>query len=497
MATWYFYQKRHLKATSTAKRQIVLKSLGIHGASATDKRFIGFFHPYCNAGGGGERVLWTAVAFVQRTEPHAISVIYSGDKGVTKHDIIDKVKARFDIALDPRTLHFVFLEYRNLVEDSTWPRFTLIGQSIGSMYLGWEAMSKFTPDIFIDTMGYAFTFYLIRPLVGIPIGAYVHYPVITMEMMRRVRSRQAWHTNSNTVSSSWVLSKGKQIYYNIFMFYYSRALFNASFIMVNSTWTKEHLDAVLEYGMQDSWVKTLHLGLCKTFFLLSFGEADDVSRPTTRIVYPPCDTKRMSTFPLAGRHRVIMSLAQFRPEKDHAAQLHSLNELFRIHPEYRRGDLAVKLILIGSSRNADDATRIQNLQDLANELGIEANVEFKVNVPYPVLLENLSQASIGLSTMVDEHFGINVVEFMAAGLIPVVHASAGPLKDIVVPRDGYHCTTPETFAQKLHAVLSLSPEQDLAMRERARAHATEVFSEKEFELGWYCGGWKEWREKLR
>lgn len=24
------------------------------------KTFIGFFHPYCNAGGGGERVLWVA-----------------------------------------------------------------------------------------------------------------------------------------------------------------------------------------------------------------------------------------------------------------------------------------------------------------------------------------------------------------------------------------------------------------------------------------------------
>ena len=56
--------------------------------------------------------------------------------------------------------------------------------------------------------------------------------------------------------------------------------------------------------------------------------------------------------------------------------------------------------------------------------------------------------------MVDEHFGINIVEFMvrqnrpdpfilgsnqlvkAAGAIPVTHASGGPLKDIVVPVDG-------------------------------------------------------------
>ena len=75
------------------------------------------------------------------------------------------------------------------------------------------------------------------------------------------------------------------------------------------------------------------------------------------------------------------------------------------------------------------------------------------------MLARLSKASIGMNTMVDEHFGINVVEYMvrpppwffflfhsqfvlfltkAAGVIPVVHASAGPLNDIVVPFNGGH-----------------------------------------------------------
>ena len=28
-------------------------------------RTIGFFHPFCNSGGGGERVLWSAVKAIQ------------------------------------------------------------------------------------------------------------------------------------------------------------------------------------------------------------------------------------------------------------------------------------------------------------------------------------------------------------------------------------------------------------------------------------------------
>ena len=35
-----------------------------------------------------------------------------------------------------------------------------------------------------------------------------------------------------------------------------------------------------------------------------------------------------------------------------------------------------------------------------------------MNAPYPRILDLLSQASVGLNTMIDEHFGINVVEFM-------------------------------------------------------------------------------------
>ena len=59
------------------------------------------------------------------------------------------LQARFDIELSPKTLHFVFLKSRHLVEDSAWPRFTLLGQSLGSMYLAWEAMSYLIPDLFI------------------------------------------------------------------------------------------------------------------------------------------------------------------------------------------------------------------------------------------------------------------------------------------------------------------------------------------------------------
>jgi alpha-1,2-mannosyltransferase len=40
---------------------------------------------------------------------------------------------------------------------------------------------------------------------------------------------------------------------------------------------------------------------------------------------------------------------------------------------------------------------------------------------------------VGLHTMWNEHFGIGVVEMLAAGLVTVAHDSAGPQMDIVKP----------------------------------------------------------------
>lgn len=49
-------------------------------------------------------------------------------------------------------------------------------------------------------------------------------------------------------------------------------------------------------------------------------------------------------------------------------------------------------------------------------------------------LENyLREASVGIHTMWNEHFGISVVEMMAAGLVVVAHDSGGPRMDIVTP----------------------------------------------------------------
>ena len=57
---------------------------------------------------------------------------------------------------------------------------------------------------------------------------------------------------------------------------------------------------------------------------------------------------------------------------------------------------------------------------------------------------------------------------------------------------GFHAKDPESFAQAVHEVISMSDGEQVAIRERARRWATITFSEEAFERGWTQSGWAQW-----
>ncbi|KAK3833815.1 MAG: hypothetical protein JOS17DRAFT_682804 [Linnemannia elongata] len=421
----------------------------------------GFFHPYCNAGGGGERVLWTAIRDIQQKYPHVVSVVYTGDKDVNKQDILERVRTRFNINLDPSLVGFEFLKKRFWIEDAKWPRFTLIGQSIGSIILGWEALKCVVPDIWIDTMGYAFTYPAARLFGGCQVVAYVHYPTISSDMIGRVASRESGYNNANEVAKSSFYTVLKLVYYRLFALIYAPVGKLCHTVMTNSSWTKGHIDSL--WGIKST------------------------------VVYPPCDTEAFKDFPLRDRERIVVSVAQFRPEKGHALQLDAMAQLLKDHPEYRQnaGGLeknpkAVQLVMVGSARDESDNNRIKQLKEKAAQLGITDNVTFVINASFSELQAWLARSKIGIHAMLDEHFGIGVVEYMAAGLVPVAHNSAGPKMDIVRPYNneptGYLASTPQEFADAIEKVLSAG-DSTIDMQLRARDSVQERFSEKVFGEG--------------
>ncbi|CAO2658742.1 Nn.00g064650.m01.CDS01 [Neocucurbitaria sp. VM-36] len=431
---------------------------------------VGFFHPFCNAGGGGERVLWAAIRATQKRWPEAVCVVYTGDHDVDKNAILKRVKERFNIQLHPPTVHFLYLTTRHWVLASTWPRFTLLGQSLGSLILAYDAFKLLVPDIFIDTMGYAFSLGLSSfCFPTVPTGAYVHYPTISTDMLD---SLQAGGQGVNAGAGEGYRGLVKKEYWQLFAKLYSKVGSTIDVVMTNSTWTQSHIKALWEpYRIKRS-------------------KNDEID-----VVFPPVAVEEVSeaveVSEASEKHRgpYILYIAQFRPEKNHQLILEAFASFLHSNSKpVTYNNKTPKLVLIGSVRNShDDAKRVYKLRLLAHELKIEDNVEFICDAPWPQMLEWMRKASVGVNGMWNEHFGIGVVEYQAAGLISVVNDSGGPKLDIVVKVDGkptgFHATTVDQYAEGFRKALALSPQETLAMRHRARKSA-ERFTDRGFADKW-------------
>ncbi|XP_039139856.1 GDP-Man:Man(3)GlcNAc(2)-PP-Dol alpha-1,2-mannosyltransferase [Dioscorea cayenensis subsp. rotundata] len=435
----------------SALLSILVFSVGVAVISGrrSRRRAVGFFHPFTNDGGGGERVLWCAVRAVQEERSDLDCAVYTGDEA-SPESLAARALDRFGVRL-LRPLIVVRLSKRKWVEEKTYPHFTMIGQSLGSMYLSWEAIRKFTPYFYFDTSGYAFTYPIAR-LFGCKVICYTHYPTISTDMLSRVRHRSSMYNNDPLIATSIWLSWGKIIYYTIFSWLYGMVGSCAHLAMVNSSWTRAHIEELWK-----------------------------IPKRTMR-VYPPCDTSALQVLPLerSGKTPTFISVAQFRPEKAHAVQLEAFSlAVQRLDSSMPRP----KLQFVGSCRNKEDKERLQKLKDRASELNMEELVEFHRDVSYRDLIRLLGGAIAGLHSMIDEHFGISVVEYMAAGAIPIAHNSAGPKMDIVADEDGHQtgflASDTEGYAEAILKILKMSETERLTIAAAARKRA-QKFSEKKF-----------------
>lgn len=429
---------------------LTITSREIINGRKTRQRAVGFFHPYTNDGGGGERVLWCAVKAIQEESPDLDCVIYTGDHDSSSESLMSRALDRFGVQLltPPKVVH---LYKRKWIEETSYPRFTMIGQSFGSVYLSWEALCKFTPLYYFDTSGYAFTYPVAR-LFGCKVICYTHYPTISLDMISRVRDRNSMYNNDASIARSGWLSWCKMIYYTLFSWMYGFVGSCALLAMVNSSWTQSHIEKL--------W------------------------RIPSRIkrVYPPCDTSGLQVLPLErpATTPIFISVAQFRPEKAHPLQL----EAFSLAIRRLDADMPRPILqFVGSCRNKFDEDRLQKLQDKAVELNVDGDVQFYKNVMYRDLVRLLGGAVAGMHSMVDEHFGISVVEYMAAGAVPIAHNSAGPKMDIVLEEDGqqtgFLAQNVDEYAEAILKVLRMPETERLKIAAAARKRAGR-FSEQRF-----------------
>lgn len=423
---------------------------------------VAFLHPECLNGGGGERVLWIALLAVRAALPDAeIALCAPWPPGQAADDSVraarDRVSAQFHIDVPDFTP--VRVSWAALTDAARYPRFTMLLQAAGAVALGVEAYLACDADVFVDTANQVFSLVPAK-LLGAVTMTYIHYPTISSDMLEVVRDGKAKFNNSGAIARSSLLSHGKLYYYRAFAALYSVAGRAADVRMVNSSWTRAHIARIWSHVPVD--------GL--------------------QTIFPPCDAALLASLKADGSKRsqgLIVSVGQFRPEKNHALQLEVMHKL--VHDkEYASSWLGTemprpKLIMVGGARHAADKARVRALCDARSALGLEGVVELRANASWDELLELLACARAGLHTMEDEHFGISVVELQAAGVIPVAHRSGGVALDIIDDGvSGFLADDVDEYARRLHQVLAGSGGVDCAqIRETARQRVSR-FSDDAF-----------------
>jgi alpha-1,2-mannosyltransferase len=421
---------------------------------------IAFFHPFCNAGGGGERVLFAAILATQHQYPRALCVVYTGDHDASRDQILLNARNRFNIDLNPARVVFLYLTTREFVLANKWPYFTLLGQSFGSLILGWDALNLLAPDIYIDTMGYAFTLALCKWLFPrVPTAAYVHYPTISTDMLHSLKAADGTGQGLNAGAGKGLRGQVKQFYWQLFAKLYSRVGGSVDIVMTNSSWTQNHISSL--WGPS----RARHQPPAK--------ESSTTSSPSPRpitVIYPPCAVSELqSKIPVdaaseaTSRTNNILYIAQFRPEKQHAEIIDAFHLFLRNVHANTPVATRPRLVLVGSVRDDADEKRVYKLRLHAQE--VKDSVDFVVNAKWPQILNYLASSAVGVNGMWNEHFGIGVVEYQAAGLISVVNDSGGPKEDIVVDVDGGPTGERYPFSFSLSPLLAiLNPNKSFSSR---------------------------------
>lgn len=503
----YWFNATTYKRAAVTQQQLLRREFDV-SPSHEPIESVGFFHPHIDGGGGGERVVWSLIEGLLtqqqvetcckdsslsssntssngttsgggairpspcpssiRDKPFAIVIFtkrkqrsFSPLEGTTNvfalqddKELLNQVEKNFGIHLSgllldksssTRGLCCVFLvELRSmwLLDGAGWFRyFTLCLQAFGSMFLALLCMLQWMPSVWVDTTGASFMAPVVKIFGCACCGnncrflSYVHYPTISTDMVVKVQSRASGFNNATTISSSTLLTRLKVYYYRMFAKFYQWAGGYVDVAIANSTWTQNHIANI--WGRKD-----------------------------VHIVYPPFNLKPVvdldnSIAATKDREYWLVSVSQFRPEKEHCTQLRIFQNMMKQWHDERCGNdvnkkkhevyESIQFHIIGSTRNEGDRNYLERLKETCrerdnfghqghdcDEMGSNKNmwgsrVHFHIDVSAQEVEQTLRRSRVFLHTMKHEHFGIAVVEAMAASLVVVAHNSGGIQTDILKP----------------------------------------------------------------
>ena len=263
------------------------------------------------------------------------------------------------------------------------------------------------PNLIVDTAGYPFISAVCR-LLRLNYGCYVHYPIISSDMLAAVSSGASQFNNNAAIAKSRLLTHMKLVYYQVFARIYEFFGSLNSFSVANGSWTQSHLYSVWnipkdfpevdENGKPGKLNPNLKIPIvyppCKLGPidlyrkpLSNLTQEDAVAAVTTAITADKTNPAESSavekTLTSAGitlpslandlppvlytdAHRlpIVTSLGQFRQEKNHPLQIRAFARALELLGRKRaENGMPYQLLLVGTTRPAD-MPRIAALREL-------------------------------------------------------------------------------------------------------------------------------------
>jgi glycosyltransferase involved in cell wall biosynthesis len=186
------------------------------------------------------------------------------------------------------------------------------------------------------------------------------------------------------------------------------------------------------------------------------------------VIYPPVAVERFrSVIDSKMRQERIVTLVRFDPSKN----IEIIFDIIRELPNHIEWDILGSL----SPKNFQYFRMLRRKSEI---LGLSKKIFFHPNAPEEKVLASFANSKVYFHPTRGEHFGISIVEAMAAGLIPIVWNYGGSSE--IVPIQ-YQFSRKEEAAEKIVKAMDLASKDGDSLSEMATR-----FSETRF----HCEMWK-------
>jgi len=197
----------------------------------------------------------------------------------------------------------------------------------------------------------------------------------------------------------------------------------------------------------------------------------DLLKKDATILHPPVAVKDYLNRN-APRKNYVITISKFTPKR----------YLYKI-PLIAKKTRNTKFIIAGIVDKYSTET-FQKLHGTIKFYGVEDRVLLMPNVPRSTLISLLRNAKVYLHTMPFEHFGISIIEAMAAGCVPIVHRSGGPWLDILNEQQGAYGFSYESIEEAAQTINFIMDREDVwrklseKAQKRAMCYDETIFEKK-------------------